>query len=259
MKPPLYRNYSVFRRKLKFQCFYLLCVHAIILSCRYGYIYKPQRNIIIKGENADEEKKLTCFISLTASAAILLCSMTGCGKENNSTAEPNPSLTIDENNSSVDSSSEENKTDTQSESFSMQIEDVFLMAGRGTYVLGTIESGTVRLNDWIEVSGNGKSMLGTIKEIEINREPANEAGPNQYVGLILENIERSEVEAGMYVATPSKEALDAYNALLEENAAVLHPPRDNKVIETRYVIDLRNDEYIETKCSLRFYNTSYTL
>ena len=123
-------------------------------------------------------KKLSYFISLTTSAAILLCSMTGCGKENDSTAEPNPSLTINENLSSDDSSTEESNADTQSESFSMQIDDVFLMAGRGTYVLETIESGTVHLNDQIEVSGNGKSMLGTVKEIEINREPANEAGPN---------------------------------------------------------------------------------
>lgn len=78
--------------------------------------------------------------------------------------------------------------------FSMTIEDVFTISGRGTVVVGTIESGIIRFNDIVLIERIGRTT--TIKGIEAFRKQMDVAQAGDNVGLLLEDIGRDEVQRG---------------------------------------------------------------
>jgi len=82
--------------------------------------------------------------------------------------------------------------------FSMKIDDVFSILGRGIVVVGTISSGEIALNDEILICDLNMNVkcTATIMGIEIFRKVINKAKSGDNVGLLLKNITRETISKG---------------------------------------------------------------
>ena len=101
-------------------------------------------------------------------------------------------------NSDTDITYDENGT------FLMAVEDVFTITGKGTVVTGRIERGTINLNDTVQIIGlNDEIKTTVITGIEMFRQTLDTAKAGDNVGLLLKDIERSEVERGQVLAKPN--------------------------------------------------------
>lgn len=78
--------------------------------------------------------------------------------------------------------------------FSMKVEDVFTITGRGTIVTGRVTSGKIGLNETITIEETGKTT--TVKGIEMFRKTADFAQAGDNVGILLDNIARDEIQQG---------------------------------------------------------------
>lgn len=82
-------------------------------------------------------------------------------------------------------------------SFSMEIEDVFSITGRGTVVTGKIASGTVTVGDTVFLHRkDGRQESVIVSGIELFRKLQNTASAGENVGILLQNIARSAVSSG---------------------------------------------------------------
>ncbi len=82
--------------------------------------------------------------------------------------------------------------------FKIIIEDVFTITGRGTVIVGKIQCGTISVGDSVRVldgSGNQKQIT-TISGIEMFRKLLNTANAGDNVGLLLQNVKRTDVMKG---------------------------------------------------------------
>ena len=86
--------------------------------------------------------------------------------------------------------------------FSMPVEDVFSISGRGTVVTGRVERGVVNVNDEIEITGIKETQKTVCTGVEMFRKllDRGEAGDN--VGVLLRGTKREEVERGQVLAKP---------------------------------------------------------
>jgi elongation factor Tu len=86
--------------------------------------------------------------------------------------------------------------------FSMPIEDVFTISGRGTVVTGRVERGVVKTGDEIEIVGIKPTQKTTCTGVEMFKKllDRGEAGDN--IGVLLRGIERANVERGQVLAKP---------------------------------------------------------
>ena len=83
-------------------------------------------------------------------------------------------------------------------SFHLEIRDIFEIRGRGIVVLGTIESGAVRVGDELQLSSGATSRLVVVASIEKFQAPGllvAVAGPDD-VGLGISGIDREHVHVG---------------------------------------------------------------
>lgn len=94
------------------------------------------------------------------------------------------------------------KLSTATGSFLMPVEDVFMIAGRGLFVTGVIERGSIKSEDSIEIIGSGTSVKTVVKMIEVFRQSVKEAKQGESVGLLLSGIEKSQVTRGMIICQP---------------------------------------------------------
>jgi translation elongation factor EF-Tu-like GTPase len=80
--------------------------------------------------------------------------------------------------------------------FSMTIEDVFFIRGRGTVVTGVISDGTLSVGDVVLL--NGIHYVGPIRVvgIEVFRRRKNSVSAGERVGVVLEGIRKDEVSRG---------------------------------------------------------------
>ena len=74
--------------------------------------------------------------------------------------------------------------------FSMPIEDVFSISGRGTVVTGRVERGVVNVNDEIEITGIKDTLKTVCTGVEMFRKllDRGEAGDN--VGVLLRGTKK---------------------------------------------------------------------
>lgn len=82
--------------------------------------------------------------------------------------------------------------------FKITIEDVFTITGRGTVIVGKIQSGTISVGDSVRVldrSGSQKQIV-TVTGIEMFRKLLNTASAGDNVGLLLQNVKRTDVMKG---------------------------------------------------------------
>jgi elongation factor Tu len=86
--------------------------------------------------------------------------------------------------------------------FSMPVEDVFSISGRGTVVTGRIERGIVKVGEEIEIVGIRDNQKTTVTGVEMFRKllDRGEAGDN--VGLLLRGLKREDVERGQVCCKP---------------------------------------------------------
>jgi len=86
--------------------------------------------------------------------------------------------------------------------FLMPVEDVFSMSGRGTVVVGRIETGAVNVGDEVEIVGKQGVRKALVTGLEMFRKllDRGEAGDN--VGVLLRGVSKDEVERGHVLAAP---------------------------------------------------------
>ena len=101
----------------------------------------------------------------------------------------------------VDSYIPEPERDTE-KPFSMPIEDVFSITGRGTVVTGRVEQGTLAVGDPVEIIGLRELQKTTVTGVEMFRKLLDSAIAGDNVGLLLRGIGKEDVERGQVIAKP---------------------------------------------------------
>ena len=86
--------------------------------------------------------------------------------------------------------------------FSMPIEDVFSISGRGTVVTGRVERGMVKVGEEIEIVGFKPTIKTVCTGVEMFRKILDEGQAGDNVGVLLRGTKRDEVERGQVVAKP---------------------------------------------------------
>ncbi|GAB2579014.1 EF-Tu/IF-2/RF-3 family GTPase [Kribbella endophytica] len=81
--------------------------------------------------------------------------------------------------------------------FQLRVEDVFSITGRGTVVTGRVLAGMVRVNDTVGVQRGGAEVLRTVVTgVEMFRRTTKQAVAGDNVGLLLKDLDKSDVQQG---------------------------------------------------------------
>ena len=86
--------------------------------------------------------------------------------------------------------------------FSMPIEDVFSIKGRGTVVTGRIATGVVKVGEEIEIVGLHKAQKTTVTGVEMFRKMLDQGEAGDNVGILLRGVGKDDVERGQVLAKP---------------------------------------------------------
>ena len=87
--------------------------------------------------------------------------------------------------------------------FLMPVEDVFSITGRGTVATGSVERGTVKVQDTVEIVGLSEEKKTTVVTgVEMFRKLLDEAVAGDNIGALLRGIQRNEIERGQVLAAP---------------------------------------------------------
>jgi elongation factor Tu len=86
--------------------------------------------------------------------------------------------------------------------FTMPIEDVFSIKGRGTVVTGRIASGVVKVGEEIEIVGLRKAQKTTVTGVEMFRKMLDQGEAGDNVGILLRGVGKDDVERGQVLAKP---------------------------------------------------------
>jgi len=87
--------------------------------------------------------------------------------------------------------------------FSMAVEDVFSISGRGTVATGRIERGRVKVGEEVEVVGLRPAVSKTVVTgVEMFRKELDEGQAGDNVGLLLRGADKDTMERGMVLAAP---------------------------------------------------------
>lgn len=119
--------------------------------------------------------------------------------------------------------------------FSMPVEDVFFIPGRGTIITGRIESGKIKVGDIIYLGKGGISLPTTVKEIEMFRKLLDQAECGDNVGLLLEGVSKEQVVEGMVASSVRTKAVVTSSSSKETNSATVVLP----TAEQEYIDELK--------------------
>mmetsp|Transcript_14107 Transcript_14107/g.17100 ORF Transcript_14107/g.17100 Transcript_14107/m.17100 type:complete len:446 (+) Transcript_14107:110-1447(+) len=87
--------------------------------------------------------------------------------------------------------------------FSLPVEDVFSIQGRGTVVTGRVEGGIVKTGDSVDIVGlKEETTQSTVTGVETFKKLLNEGQAGDNVGLLLRGIKREDVLRGQVVCKP---------------------------------------------------------
>jgi len=85
--------------------------------------------------------------------------------------------------------------------FSMAIEDVFSISGRGTVATGRIERGIIKVGEEVDIVGMKKETGKTVVTgVEMFRKELDQGQAGDNVGLLLRGIEKEDIERGQVLA-----------------------------------------------------------
>ena len=84
--------------------------------------------------------------------------------------------------------------------FRMTIEDIFSITGRGTIITGTIDSGTIKVNDNVMITGQNKEpKSAVVSGIDMFRKTLTTATKGETVGLVLKGVTKEAISIGQVV------------------------------------------------------------
>ncbi|MGH7885926.1 MAG: elongation factor Tu [Thermodesulfobacteriota bacterium] len=86
--------------------------------------------------------------------------------------------------------------------FTMAIEDVFTISGRGTVVTGRVERGRIVAGNEVEIVGFKDTKKTVATSLEMFRKILDDAQAGDNVGVLLRGVEKDEVERGQVLAAP---------------------------------------------------------
>ena len=87
--------------------------------------------------------------------------------------------------------------------FSMAVEDVFSISGRGTVATGRIERGKVKVGEEVDCVGLRPDIQKTVVTgVEMFRKELDEGQAGDNVGLLLRGMDKDAIERGMVLAKP---------------------------------------------------------
>ncbi len=87
--------------------------------------------------------------------------------------------------------------------FSMAVEDVFSISGRGTVATGRIERGKVKVGEEVDIVGLKPEVSKTVVTgVEMFRKLLDEGEAGDNVGLLLRGVDKESMERGMVLAAP---------------------------------------------------------
>ncbi|KAJ8137050.1 hypothetical protein OY671_009737, partial [Metschnikowia pulcherrima] len=86
--------------------------------------------------------------------------------------------------------------------FSMPVEDVFSISGRGTVVTGRIETGIIKVGEEVEIIGLKDTAKTTVTGVEMFRKSLDQGEAGDNIGASIRGIKREEVERGQVLAKP---------------------------------------------------------
>ena len=86
--------------------------------------------------------------------------------------------------------------------FSLAIEDVFSISGRGTVVTGRVEKGKINSGDKIQIVGIKDTTETTATSLEMFRKILDYAEAGDNVGVLLRGVEKDDVERGQVLCAP---------------------------------------------------------
>lgn len=87
--------------------------------------------------------------------------------------------------------------------FSMGVEDVFSISGRGTVATGRIERGVVKVGEEVDIVGLRSEVGKTVVTgVEMFRKELDQGQAGDNVGLLLRGVDKESIERGMVLAKP---------------------------------------------------------
>jgi len=86
--------------------------------------------------------------------------------------------------------------------FSMPVEDIFSISGRGTVVTGRIDRGEIKVGTEIEIVGIRPTMKRVVTGVEMFKKLLDSGQAGDNVGLLLRGTDKDEVERGQVLAAP---------------------------------------------------------
>ncbi|MEK7658701.1 MAG: elongation factor Tu [Patescibacteria group bacterium] len=86
--------------------------------------------------------------------------------------------------------------------FSMAIEDVFSIEGRGTVATGRISRGIVKQNDEVEIIGIRPTQKTVVVSVEMFQKSLDQGNAGDNVGILLRGLKKEDIERGQVIAKP---------------------------------------------------------
>ena len=87
--------------------------------------------------------------------------------------------------------------------FSMPVEDVFSITGRGTVATGRVERGVLTVGDEVEIVGlTEEKRKVVVTGVEMFRKLLDRAETGDNIGALLRGVQRTEIERGQVLAAP---------------------------------------------------------
>jgi len=86
--------------------------------------------------------------------------------------------------------------------FSMAIEDVFSIEGRGTVATGRISRGVVKPNDEVEIIGVRPTQKTVVVSVEMFQKSLDQGNAGDNVGILLRGLKKEDIERGQVIAKP---------------------------------------------------------
>lgn len=80
--------------------------------------------------------------------------------------------------------------------FRMIVQDVISIKGRGSVVIGQIESGTITVGDKIRIQGKSSAKTTLVSGVEVQRKVTTHAKSGDNVGILLKEIGNEDVQQG---------------------------------------------------------------
>lgn len=86
---------------------------------------------------------------------------------------------------------------TGNQHFFIMVEDVFTITGRGTVIVGRIESGCVSVGDMVQLTRtDGTTHMVKVIGLEMYRKIVDTAHKDDNVGILLRDVGRNEIGKG---------------------------------------------------------------